>query len=137
MALWRLYIAADCVLCAVHAVDSGSFDADFARTRRLPVRFIDYAMTVFVAVAIVLTIRMIGIMLLMSLMSLPQMTAESLTRRYRPMIMVSVAVSMIGCVGGLFISYWLSVPASATIVLLLVGIFGLSRLVRPDSLSRR
>ncbi|MBO7164891.1 MAG: metal ABC transporter permease, partial [Muribaculaceae bacterium] len=77
------------------------------------------------------------IMLLMSLMSLPQMTAESLTRRYRPMIMVSVAVSMIGCVGGLFISYWLSVPASATIVLLLVGIFGLSRLVRPDSLSRR
>jgi zinc transport system permease protein len=114
-----------------------SFDADFARTRRLPVRFIDYAMTVFVAVAIVLTIRMIGIMLLMSLMSLPQITAESLTRRYRPMIMVSVAVSMIGCVGGLFISYWLSVPASATIVLLLVGIFGLSRLVRPDSLSRR
>lgn len=106
-----------------------SFDADFSRTRHLPVRFIDYVMTVFVAVAIVLTIRMIGIMLLMSLMSLPQMTAESLTCRYRPMILLSVGVSMVGCVGGLFLSYWLSVPASATIVLLLVALFALSRLI--------
>lgn len=106
-----------------------SFDADFARTRRLPVRFIDYAMIVFVAIAIVLTIRMIGIMLLMSLLSLPQMTAETLTRRYRSMILVSIVVSLIGCVGGLFASYWLSVPASATIVILLVVIFALSRVV--------
>ena len=106
-----------------------SFDADFARTRRLPVRFIDYSMIVFVAVAIVLTIRMIGIMLLMSLLSLPQMTAETLTRRYRSMIFVSIVVSLIGCIGGLFASYWLSVPASATIVIFLVVIFALLRVV--------
>ena len=41
-----------------------SFDEDFARTRGLPVRFINIAMTVFTAVAIVIVIRMIGIMLL-------------------------------------------------------------------------
>lgn len=114
-------------ICFMPLIIACSFDADFACTRHLPVRFIDYAMTVFVAVAIVLTIRMIGIMLLMSLMSLPQMTAESLTNRYRPMILLSVGVSMLGCVGGLFLSYWLSVPASAAIVLLHIALFIISR----------
>lgn len=107
-----------------------SFDPDFARTRRLPVRFIDYTMTILVAIAIVLTIRMIGIMLLISLISMPQMTAETLTSRYRPMILISIAVSLMAGITGLFISYALSVPASATIVLTLTLIFIIARLIK-------
>jgi zinc transport system permease protein len=85
-------------------------------------------MTIFVAVAIVLSIRLIGIMMLMSLISLPQMIAETWTRRYRSMMLLSIAVSLVGCVGGLFAAYCLSVPASATIVLLLGALFLLTRL---------
>ena len=58
-----------------------SFDEDFARIKRLPVRFVNLMMTVLTAICIVLTIRMIGVMLLMSMMSLPQMSAETFTRR--------------------------------------------------------
>ncbi len=97
-----------------------SFDPGFARTRHLPVTFIDTVMTVFVALAIVLTIRMIGIMLLMSLISLPQMIAERFTRRYGTLVLLSGLISLIGCVGGLFTAYALNVPASAAIVLLFV-----------------
>lgn len=105
---------------------SVSFDQDFARTRNLPVSFINVAMTVLVAVTIVLTIRMIGIMLLMSLVSLPQMVAEKFTHRYWRMVALSVGISLAGCLGGLWIAYLISVPASASIVLLLVAFYTLA-----------
>lgn len=100
-----------------------SFDENFSSTRSLPVRFINFMMNIFVAIAIVLTIRMIGIMLLMSLLSLPQMTAEILSRRYLHIILYSFIVSCIGSLGGLCIAWFISVPASATIVLLLGAIY--------------
>ena len=100
-----------------------SFDPDFARTRNLPVNFINLIMTLFVGVAIVLTIRMIGIMLLMSLVSLPQMISEKFTRRYLPLMISSVILSLVGCMGGLWIAYAINVPASAAIVLLLIGLY--------------
>lgn len=96
-----------------------SFDEAFARTRGLPVRFINVMMTVFTAIAIVLTIKMIGIMLLMSLLSLPQMIAEVFTRRYMPLMCWSGLIALAGGLGGLAIAWFISVPASAAIVLLL------------------
>lgn len=112
--------------CFFRLIVTVSFDRDFARTRRLPVAFIDTAMTIFTALAIVLTIRMIGIMLLMSLISLPQMIAERHTRRYLPLMLASGAISMAGCVGGLWLAYMLDIPASAAIVLLLAAAFIIS-----------
>lgn len=106
-----------------------SFDPDFARTRRLPVTFINTVMTVFVALAIVLSIRMAGIMLLMSMLSLPQMAAECFTRRYTPMLALSAAVAVAGGVGGLVAAWYISVPASAAIVLLLLLFYLLSLLL--------
>ena len=100
-----------------------SFDEDFARIKRLPVRFVNLMMTVLTAICIVLTIRMIGVMLLMSMMSLPQMSAETFTRRYHPLMVASGLISLLGGVGGLFAGYGLDIPASATIVLLLVAIY--------------
>lgn len=104
-----------------------SFDADFARTRRLPVTFINTAMSVFTALCIVLTIKMIGIMMLMSLMTLPQITAELFTSRYRRMLWLSGGISALCCLGGLFLSYQISVPASATIVLSMTAVYAVCR----------
>ena len=53
-----------------------AFDRDFAMTQQLPVRCIEYAMMCFIAVTIVLSIRLVGIMLLISLLTLPQATAN-------------------------------------------------------------
>lgn len=108
-----------------------SFDADFARTRNLPVKWIDLAMTILVAIAIVMIIRLIGIMLLMSLVSLPQMIAEKFTGRYRNLLFSSIGLSLIGGLGGLWIAYLISVPASAAIVLLLVILYLLSATIAP------
>lgn len=107
-----------------------SFDQAFARTRHLPVALINSVMTLFVALAIVLTIRMIGIMLLMSLISIPQISAELLTPRYRPLMIISAVISLLCCIGGLVIAYFISVPASATIVLLMTIVYILLRSLR-------
>lgn len=78
-------------------------------------------MTVMTAVCIVLTIRMVGIMLLMSMLALPQMIAEIRFRRFRSIMFASIGISLAGCVGGLFLATVIDVPCSALIVLLLVG----------------
>lgn len=102
---------------------SCAFDADFARTQGLPVKLVNTAMTVLVAVCVVLTSRMIGIMLLLSLITLPQLAAERITRRLQPMALMSCAISLAASLAGLLVSYFWGVPASAAIVLALVVIY--------------
>ena len=107
-----------------------AFDPDFAATRRLRVSAINLAMTIMIAICIVLTIRLIGIMLLMSLLTMPQMIAEMFTNRFHHMMIISSLVSIACSVLGIFCSYWIAVPASATIVLTLVGAYAVARIIR-------
>ena len=105
-----------------------AFDADFARVRHLPVTFISTAMTVLVAVCIVLTIRLVGVMLLMSMFVLPQLVAEMFTNRFGSMMGLSVVVSLICCVTGLLLSAAIDVPSSALIVMIMVVAYAIARL---------
>lgn len=105
-----------------------AFDSDFARTLGMPVRIVNSVMIVFVAVCIVLTLKLIGIMMLMSLFSMPQMIAELFTSRLKPMVVLAIVASVVCTVAGVFVAYLLNVPASATIVILLILVYGVLRL---------
>lgn len=107
-----------------------AFDRDFATVNRLPVKFINYTMTVLTALCIVLTIRLVGVMLLMSMLSLPMMTAEVFMKRFRGMMLLSIAVSLICSVAGLFVGTLVDLPSSALIVMNMAGVFILSKLVK-------
>ncbi|MBD5331957.1 MAG: metal ABC transporter permease [Bacteroides sp.] len=100
-----------------------AFDPDFARVIHLPVRLINCIMTVMTAVCIVLTIRLVGVMLLMSMLALPQMIAEMFSRRFSGIMWRSIVISLICCVGGLLAATVVDVPCSALIVLLMAGIY--------------
>lgn len=113
-----------------------AFDRDFAKVSGLPVRFISYAMTVFVAVCIVLTIRLVGIMLLMSMLTLPQMIAETACSRMRPMMTASVAIAMACSLAGLLIAAVIDVPCSAVIVILMVAVYFTARAIRAMRIRR-
>lgn len=104
-----------------------AFDPDFARVRGLPVGFISTAMTVLTAVCIVLTIRLVGVMLLMSMLALPQMTAEVFARRFSSIMWLSILLSL-GCsLGGLFLGLVVEVPCSALIVLVMAAVYIVAR----------
>lgn len=103
-----------------------AFDRDFAFVIGLPVTMISTVMTVLTAVCIVLTIRLVGIMLLMSMLALPQLTAELFCRRFSRMMWASAAVSLLCSIGGLLLATVVDVPCSALIVLVMAGVYVLT-----------
>ncbi len=104
-----------------------AFDRDFARVAGLPVRFITLTMTVMVALCVVLAIRLVGIMMLMAVISLPQMAAEVFCRRFGSIMWLSALISVAAGAGGLIMSTYIDVPCSALIVLLLGAVYVCSR----------
>lgn len=131
--LWSFLIFA-VVLTAFFAwqyrnITATAFDRDFAAVIGLPVRMISIVMTVLTAVCIVLTIRLVGIMLLMSMLSLPIITAEVFCRRFGTVMASSAIISLVTSIAGLFLSTVFDVPCSALIVLTMVAVFIAARLV--------
>ena len=114
--------------CRYRQIVAVAFDRDFARVAGLPVRFISLTATVMTAVCIVLTIRLVGIMLLMSMMTLPMMIAEVWLHRFGPLMVAGAVVSVTCSVAGLFIGTVIDVPCSAIIVLLLCAAYLASRI---------
>jgi zinc transport system permease protein len=100
-----------------------AFDRDFSRTQGLPVRFIEYAMMFFISATIVLSIRLVGIMLLMSILTIPQTTANLFTSSYHKITIASSIIGFSGCIAGLFLSYFFNIPSGAFIILVLIIIF--------------
>lgn len=107
-----------------------AFDRDFAHTQGLPVRMVEYVMMFFIAVTIVLSIRLVGIMLLMSLLTLPQITMNTFTSDFRKIVWGSVGIGFLGCVAGLFCSYLFNIPSGAFIILVLVVLFLLAKAIK-------
>ena len=105
-----------------------AFDRDFATISGLPVRFISTVMTVMIALCIVLTIKLVGIMLLMSMLSLPQMIAENFFSRLKSIMFASVSISLIGSVAGLMLSLAIDVPCSALIVAVFAVMYVISKI---------
>ena len=96
-----------------------AFDNDFALTQRLPVKLVEYTMMCFIAITIVLSIRLVGIMLLMSMVTLPQITVNLFTSNFNKIIFIG----FIGCLSGVILSYLLNVPSGAFIIQVLVIFF--------------
>ncbi len=111
------------VLIFYRAIVACAFDRDFARVMHLPVRFITYSMTILIAICIVLTIRLVGLMLLMSLLSLPQMIAEIYCNRFRSLMALSIVISLVCSLGGLLLTTVIDVPCSALIVIVMALVY--------------
>lgn len=104
-----------------------AFDSDFAKTRNLPVNQIKYAMMMGIAITIVLSIRLVGIVLLMSILTVPQMTANLFTSNFVKMIILSILIGFFGCIVGLFMSAVLDVPSGVFIIFTQIVVFLVSR----------
>ena len=96
-----------------------AFDRDFAASRGIPVRGISYLMAVLVAVTIVLSIRIMGIVLLISLLTLPVVIVNTLSKSYRTLATAAPVVAVAGNIAGLAVSYAWEVPPGAAIIFIL------------------
>ena len=100
-----------------------AFDRDFARVRGISVGLWERGLLLLVAVSLVLTIRSVGIMLLLSLLTLPQTTMGLFTADFRKIIGGSIVLCLIANVGGLLLSYYLISAPSGVLIILLLFLF--------------
>lgn len=118
-----------------------AFDREFAKIRGVKVKLVEYIAMTVISMAIILTVKLIGIMLLLSFLSLPQMSAELYTRNYNRLVLLSIFISFAGGVLGLLLSTFVNVPTSATIVFVLVLIYailwGVKRITVQKSLKEQ
>ena len=97
-----------------------SFDEVFARTYSSYVDVFKYVTTSLIALTIVLNIRMAGVVLVISLLTIPPNIAMLFTRVYFKIVIWSVIAGFIGTATGYVISYYAGIPVGATIIFTLV-----------------
>ncbi|WP_206610943.1 metal ABC transporter permease [Mariniphaga sediminis] len=107
-----------------------AFDEEFARAAGLPVSLFNYLTITLVALTVVLNIRVVGIILILSLLTIPQAAANLFTKDFKHLLILSSVFAFIGTLAGLFISYFMDIPSGATIIFTLVVMFGLLRLYK-------
>lgn len=114
-----------------------AFDREFAATQRLPVKAIGYMAMGLIAITIVLNIKTIGIVLLMSLLTMPAVIAGTLTRDYKRMTYWACAIGSTATIVGLYVSYVSNVPAGAATIAVLAAVYGVIKGVQGGVNRRR
>jgi zinc transport system permease protein len=107
-----------------------AFDEDFAKTSDLPVALFNYLLMILISLTIVLNIRVVGIILILSLLTIPQATANIFTRDFGRMMFYSVGFAFLASFIGLLVSYFADIPSGATIIFTQVVLFGLIKLIK-------
>ena len=105
-----------------------AFDREFARSQRIPVVLFEYILMMFIALTIVACLRMIGIVLAMSLLTIPQLTANLFTVSFKKIIFLSILFAYIGCLGGLLLSYQLQIPSGSAIIFFSILTYALCKI---------
>lgn len=100
-----------------------TFERELALADRLAVTRDDYILSVCLAVAIVVSVKLVGIALIASFLVIPPASARLVSRTFSAMTVVSILLSMASAVAGLVASYYLDWPSGPTIVLLQALIF--------------
>ena len=95
-----------------------SVNSPLARSRGVRSRLTEYAFTMLVAVAVMVSIRWVGVMLINSLLILPAAASRNVARNAAGYMRLSVLISMVCGVCGLILSYYLDTSAGAAVVLL-------------------
>jgi zinc transport system permease protein len=106
-----------------------SYDDEFARIRGVPVRLLYFAMIGLLAVTIVLVIRIVGLILVIALLTIPPFIAEKYTRSLLQMMVVASLLGIAFTTAGLWLSYAFDLTSGAAIILVAGVVFILSLLI--------
>jgi zinc transport system permease protein len=105
-----------------------SFDQEFGTALGLPTQRLYLILLCLIALTVVLLIRVVGIILIIALLTIPAATARQHTHNLKKMMMLSIAFGIVAVLGGLWLSYEMDMASGATIILLSATIFAASTL---------
>lgn len=102
-----------------------TFDEDAAKVSGLPTRLINTLLIVLAAVTVSLSIPIVGVLLIAALIVIPVVTALQLRKSFIVTIVYAELFSLFSVIAGIFTSFYLNLSTGGTIVLIMLGIFGL------------
>lgn len=129
-ALWSVVVASSIVILAAwyrRPVTAWAFDEPGAEAMGVPVERIRVLVLTLVTLAIVLAIKVVGVVLATAMLVLPAAIAITLTNRWRITLIGSVLAGVIGSLAGIILSFEADWPPGAAVVLALVAIYALAR----------
>ncbi len=103
-----------------------TFDESFARSAGVSVRFYNLLLAAMTAITIVLGMRMMGALMITALTTIPALASMKLTKSYISASIVSMAIGSACSLGGIFCSYYFSLPPGASVVLLNIAVLALA-----------
>ena len=99
-----------------------AYDEEAARVAGVRVKLINYVFSILVASAISVSIRIVGVLVLSSMIALPVATALQLGKGFRVTLIFSIVFSMVDIMTGLFVSYYLNVAPGGFTALVSVAV---------------
>ncbi len=114
-----------------------SYDETFSTVRNVPVNLVYLTMLVLIGLTVVVAMRMVGLILVIALLSIPPAIALNHFKDVRPIMLCSVVLSFLLCFFGLVISFQTNIQAGPVIILLASAAFLISSLVRRLHLSKK
>jgi manganese/iron transport system permease protein len=110
---------------------ASSFDREAAAAAGVPTAGIDGVLLVLLALAVVVSVRSIGNVLVLAMFVTPAATARLVCRRLGATIALAACFGIAAGVGGLYVSYYGGVAAGGAVVLVATALFALTWLVSP------
>lgn len=107
-----------------------AFDKEYSLTHHVHVNILDISITVIIALCIVLCLKLAGIILVISYLTIPQAIAGIYYKNFKQQLIASSVISTLGSVTGLFISAQTNLPSGATIVICFLLLFIISWVFR-------
>ena len=103
-----------------HAV---SISPAVARSKGIPVAWLDHLFVVLVAVVVMLAIRWVGLLMINAMLILPAAASRNVARSMRSYHVLSLIFGLFSGVLGLWLSYYNGVATGPTIILVLAAVF--------------
>jgi len=100
-----------------------AFDEDQAKISGMSVQKLDYLFTVLVAITVIVSMKLVGILMISSLIVIPNITAITFNQGFKTTMIISILLSIFSVFFGIILSYFFNLAPSGVIVLLSVGIF--------------
>lgn len=110
------------------------FDEEQARLQGLPVNQLYLLLLVLIAISIVLLIQVVGIILVMTMLTIPAAVANLLTSRLSTMMAIAMGLGGLFCLSGNMVAYYLDWPTGATIALIAGIVYVLSLVLNKKAL---
>jgi len=101
-----------------HELLSITFDEESAKVSGIKTKTINGILVLLTSMTVVLAMRVVGIMLISSLLILPPVTALQVARGFKMTIVIASVCGVISVISGIFLSLALDLPTGATIVIL-------------------